>query len=218
MALPSSGAISLNEIHIEAGGSSGSQVSMNDADVRDIKEISSGAASSFNNFYGAKAPFTFTGTVGADNQDLPGNDYNAARNFRYRGFSKSATFAGGSSFGTLSPTTNSDYVNNTEIIEFDTNGDNPGSSASSGGCEFQLGVDNVSGSANNINTDASFKKVDIGGTVFNRSDAAYSNGGPDGVDTYWVWSYTTTIPANQTDAMSPFGAAGTSYTGKLRGQ
>ena len=60
MALPSSGAISLNEIHIEAGGSSGSQVSLNDSDVRDIKELSSGASSSFNNFYGAKAPYTLS--------------------------------------------------------------------------------------------------------------------------------------------------------------
>jgi len=34
MALQSSGAISLNDIHIEAGGSSGSNCSINDADIR----------------------------------------------------------------------------------------------------------------------------------------------------------------------------------------
>ena len=36
MTLPSSGAISLNQLHVEAGGSSGSQVSMSDTDIRDM--------------------------------------------------------------------------------------------------------------------------------------------------------------------------------------
>ena len=53
MPLPSSGAISLNEIHIEAGGSSGSQASLNDADIRAIIGKGSGASNSFNEYYGA---------------------------------------------------------------------------------------------------------------------------------------------------------------------
>ena len=36
MPLPSSGAISLNQIHIEAGGSSGTICALNDADIRDM--------------------------------------------------------------------------------------------------------------------------------------------------------------------------------------
>ena len=52
MTLQTSGAISLNQIHIEAGGSSGTQVSMNDLDVRYLTNAASGASSSFNNFYG----------------------------------------------------------------------------------------------------------------------------------------------------------------------
>ena len=36
MALPSTGPLSLNEIHIEAGGSSGTLCSLNDADIRGI--------------------------------------------------------------------------------------------------------------------------------------------------------------------------------------
>jgi len=55
MALPASGAISLNAIHIEAGGSSGTLCSINDADIRGLIGKSSGAASSFNQFYGASA-------------------------------------------------------------------------------------------------------------------------------------------------------------------
>jgi len=51
MTTPTSGAISLNQIHIEAGGSSGAQVSLNDLDVRYLANFSSGATMGFNNFY-----------------------------------------------------------------------------------------------------------------------------------------------------------------------
>jgi len=55
MALQASGAISLNEIHIEAGGSSGSTASTNDADIRDLIDKSSGATMAFNEWYGASS-------------------------------------------------------------------------------------------------------------------------------------------------------------------
>ena len=55
MALQSSGAISLNDIHIEAGGSSGTLCSINDSDIRGLIGKSSGAQSSFSEFYGASA-------------------------------------------------------------------------------------------------------------------------------------------------------------------
>ena len=66
MALQTSGAISLNQIHVEAGGSSGSIVSINDSDVRSLIGKSSGATSSFSQFYGASSSLdTQTITVGA---------------------------------------------------------------------------------------------------------------------------------------------------------
>ena len=55
MALQSSGAISLNDIHIEAGGSSGTQASINDADIRQMISKSSGAQASFSEYYGASS-------------------------------------------------------------------------------------------------------------------------------------------------------------------
>jgi len=55
MPLQSSGAISLNEIHIEAGGTSGSQASINDADIRALIGKASGAQMSFSEWYGASA-------------------------------------------------------------------------------------------------------------------------------------------------------------------
>lgn len=55
MALPSSGAISLNQMHVEAGGSSGSQVSLNDSDIRDMISKGSGSQMSFSEWYGASS-------------------------------------------------------------------------------------------------------------------------------------------------------------------
>ena len=55
MALQTSGAISLNDIHQEAGGTSGTQASINDSDIRDMISKSSGATMSFNEWYGASA-------------------------------------------------------------------------------------------------------------------------------------------------------------------
>lgn len=52
MTLQSSGAISLNQIHVEVGGTSGTQCSINDADIRLLAGKSSGAQMSFNEWYG----------------------------------------------------------------------------------------------------------------------------------------------------------------------
>lgn len=55
MALQSSGAISLNDIHIEAGGSTATQVSVSDTDVRGLIDKASSTAASFSEWYGASA-------------------------------------------------------------------------------------------------------------------------------------------------------------------
>lgn len=55
MALQTSGQISLNDLHVEAGGSSGTQCSFNDSDIRDLIDKGSGAQSAMNEFYGASS-------------------------------------------------------------------------------------------------------------------------------------------------------------------
>ena len=55
MPLPSSGQITINQIHVEAGGGSGSQAAINDADIRDMIGKSSGAENRFNDYYGVSA-------------------------------------------------------------------------------------------------------------------------------------------------------------------
>ena len=60
MALPASGTLSLNEIHIEAGGTTATEAGINDADIRGLISKSSGVEMSFNEWYGASAFLTLT--------------------------------------------------------------------------------------------------------------------------------------------------------------
>lgn len=64
MALQSSGSISLNEIHIEAGGSNFTTASLNDTDIRGLINKASGATMSFSEWYGASAVVSLTVTKG----------------------------------------------------------------------------------------------------------------------------------------------------------
>ena len=58
MPLTSSGAISLNEMHIEAGGTSASEASINDTDIIDMIGKTAGTAMSFNEWYGASSGYS----------------------------------------------------------------------------------------------------------------------------------------------------------------
>ena len=63
MALQSSGAISLNDMHVEVGGTSGTTCSLNDSDIRGLIGKASGATSSFSAFYGASAVSNWSSTM-----------------------------------------------------------------------------------------------------------------------------------------------------------
>jgi len=70
MALQSSGAISLDDIHQEAGGSADSNCSINDADIRGLISVSAGATMSFDDWYGASAVTPRTLFMGGVNSDF----------------------------------------------------------------------------------------------------------------------------------------------------
>ena len=80
MALQTSGAISLNDIHIELGATSGTTVSLNDTDVRGLVSISSGAID-LADFYGASAQAFSTTTIGITEGD---DTYPAGLYYGYR--------------------------------------------------------------------------------------------------------------------------------------
>ena len=73
MPLQSSGAISLDDIHVEAGGSTGSQATINDADIRALISKSAGAQMAFNEWYGASA-YTQTSHTGLASYVAPSTD------------------------------------------------------------------------------------------------------------------------------------------------
>lgn len=60
MALQTSGQITLNDIHMEAGGSSGTQCSLNDSDIRGLISKASGAQMAFSEWYGASNTIAYT--------------------------------------------------------------------------------------------------------------------------------------------------------------
>lgn len=66
MALQSSGQISLNDIHVEAGGASGTLASINDSDIRGLIGKGSGVAMSFSEWYGASAA-VYSGSITTGN-------------------------------------------------------------------------------------------------------------------------------------------------------
>ena len=67
MALQTSGPISLDDIHVEAGGTTATQVTINDTDVLNLIGKSSATQMGFNEWYGASAgptlQYTSTGTT-----------------------------------------------------------------------------------------------------------------------------------------------------------
>jgi hypothetical protein len=69
MALPSSGAISLNNVNVELGLSGTAQISMNDAAVRGLFGVASGAIS-MSNGYGKSSQFAFTISSNQTNANL----------------------------------------------------------------------------------------------------------------------------------------------------
>ena len=57
MAIASSGAIDLDEFHVEAGGTSGDTCSMDDADIRGLIGVNAGSTNAMDDWYGASAEF-----------------------------------------------------------------------------------------------------------------------------------------------------------------
>ena len=115
MALQSSGQISLNDIHVEAGGSSGSLAGINDSDIRDLIDKSSGAQMSFSEWYGAAA---FSGSNIADVLSIKTNrDYIESTN---RGDGKRSVGSGVVSVDGNGVETSNSYVYGSLAWRYDT--------------------------------------------------------------------------------------------------
>lgn len=72
MALPLSGPLSLNQIHVEAGGTSGTLCSLNEADTRSLIDKAVSTQNAISEYYGASSQVVLTssGTVNGQDQRL----------------------------------------------------------------------------------------------------------------------------------------------------
>ena len=100
MALQNSGAISLDDIHVEAGGTSGTSASINDSDIRDMIDKSDGATASFDEYYGASSSTHIGGTGGSTT---------TSGNYKYHYFTSSGTLSL-TSIGSGGPSNTVDYI------------------------------------------------------------------------------------------------------------
>ena len=72
MVLPASGnSLSLNQLHIEAGGTSETECSLNDSDIRDIIDVSADASQNIQQYFGqsAAAYYDASGAVSGEAPD-----------------------------------------------------------------------------------------------------------------------------------------------------
>ncbi len=204
MALATSGALTLDQIHVEAGGSTGTTCSLNDSDIRGLTAASGRTINStlgtnidFADFYGASGAITYTITVGQTSFQAYGYNY------KYRGYD--------ASYGSISPTfQNSNFFNNnvlTRAFVFGviTQGIGPlppGSRRIFVECDDTNTVSNTNSSA--------FTSVNINSTTFNRSAATFSN---TGSSYRWYWDESTGGNVNDnTSAIPPFPAVGQTCT------
>lgn len=80
MAVVSSGQVSLNDIHVEAGGTSGTECSFNDSDIRGLISASAASEMEMSDWYGAAATATLRFVVrgaqgGSSTNESSGADY-----------------------------------------------------------------------------------------------------------------------------------------------
>ncbi len=221
MALPTSGALSLDAIHVEAGGTTNTTASFNDSDIRGLtaaagKTINStlGTQIDFNNFYGASsAPSAPTVTVGQGVFTLLSIQY------RYRGY-MSFTPSGQIlnvyfplTGQALSPTTASGFLGGNTILGCFCLASTTTTVTIS---EFNLYVGTSAGSISNTNSSA-FTTLTVGSTSFSRSSGTFSEAASDPTPhVRWRWdnSANQSTPAinDTTSAYSPFAAVGNTST------
>ena len=123
MALQSSGAISLNQIHVEAGGTTETTASINDTDIRALISKASEAAMSFSEWYGASSGSSTThetsfkpvftvetiSFIGVTTQKS-GAGHTAAATFTDATFPNSGTFSDGTSTYSANGITITEFV------------------------------------------------------------------------------------------------------------
>ena len=219
MALPASGnSLSLNQMHIEVGGTSGTLCSLNDSDIRGLISKSSGATMAFNEWFGASASvadFSTTLTSGHTSQTTTigySSYVNAAKGFLTTSASQPMFGNSTNNMGSLSSTSNTNYFGGNTIHGLSMLGT---TTSTTGTIYLYVATLNIS------NSDTSFKEVVINGTTYTRSSATYGSNTYGGFAySSWNWSgvqanlsnSSATIGNTASAAMGPFPGSGSTCT------
>jgi len=180
MALPTSPAsISLNQIHVEAGGASGTQASINDADIRALIGKASGVQMSFSEWYGASAVQTYIITT-------EGSYYG------YIGYDNNPTF------GAINSSSYVDTAGNTRGIYRIIYGH------SSGGLYFTLTPDSPTGASA-----FSKISINCGGTYYDFARTRATQAIASGTYVQWNWSLSVLTAAEETALNGQLDGSGT---------
>ena len=219
MPLPASGnSISLNQMHIEVGGTSGTTCSLNDSDIRGLISKSSGATMAFNEWFGASASVadystTLTSGHTSVTTTVGYSSYvNAAKGFLTTSASQPMFGTSTNNIGSLSSTSNTNYFGGNTIHGISMMGV---TTSTTGSIYLYVATLNIS------NSDTSFKEVVINGTTYTRSNATYSSTTFGGFAySSWSWSgvqanlsnSSATIGNTASAAMGPFPGSGSTCT------
>jgi hypothetical protein len=180
MALPT-GTISLNQIHVEAGGTSGTQASLNDADIRAIISKASGVQMAFSEWRGQSAALD-TQTVGV------GSKYSSSSTSWY-GYDNGYSNVGAGAMGTISDGTVE--IQNLGAVQVWHLGWKRINSSSTGRVQFYL---------DSSYQNSGWTTMKIGSTSFARSSFNFSTASYP--VTYALWVSSSATHAN------PFGTSG----------
>ena len=177
MALQSSGQISLNDLHVEAGGSTGTQASMNDTDIRGLVSAAANSQMTFSSFYGASSSlYSATMTVGS--HVVPG-DYGST-NYGFNDSSESGLFVN-TDFGSLTSRDASGFSNSGATIE--------GLFHTTAGLGIRFII-----SDNTALSNSGWSTLKIGSSTLSRTSATFTQGsGGQGSKGTWTWNTATNL-------------------------
>jgi len=196
MGTPASGTITLNEVHVEAGGSSGSQASFNDSDIRLISGSNQNTQFSMSDMYAKAADFVQSGTVGTGSVTFT-QSYISITTY-YRGFQANT------SPSNLSPTSESDYMGGGTITGVYCES----STLFGTGQKYFAITSNASSITNDDNN--VFNSVVVNATTFDRGDFTFAS-----IANSTTLQINNSAPdvgfINTTDTVAPFPANNTTY-------
>lgn len=207
MALQTSGAISLDDIHVEAGGTTGTSVSINDSDVRGLISASASSEMALTDWYGASNITTLADLVSQTTITVTqGDTDDRFSTSRYFGFYGAAS----PNEGSVSPTSLTFGTPNTSLnIRYATRRANvSGGVTDDSSSAFWLSVKHPSDNtirAGETSITGVTINVDGGTLTLSESDATFTS---TTAGSTWVWFASDFTSQEHTDFITEWDGSG----------